>query len=58
MFLEMGSHMIPAFHMWVMHNIGQQQSWWIQFALTTLVLLLPGRRFYRKRDSCAVTFCA
>ncbi|MBT0887781.1 MULTISPECIES: heavy metal translocating P-type ATPase [Acinetobacter] len=46
--LEMGSHMIPAFHMWVMHNIGQQQSWWIQFALTTLVLLLPGRRFYQK----------
>lgn len=46
--LEMGSHMIPAFHMWVMHNIGQQQSWLIQFALTTLVLLLPGRRFYQK----------
>lgn len=46
--LEMGSHMIPAFHMWVMHNIGQQQNWLIQFALTTLVLLLPGRRFYQK----------
>ncbi|MDM1283824.1 copper-translocating P-type ATPase [Acinetobacter towneri] len=46
--LEMGSHMIPAFRMWVMHNIGQQQSWLIQFALTTLVLLLPGRRFYQK----------
>lgn len=46
--LEMGSHMIPAFNMWVMHNIGQQQSWLIQFALTTLVLLLPGRRFYQK----------
>ncbi|MFW1857467.1 heavy metal translocating P-type ATPase [Acinetobacter defluvii] len=46
--LEMGSHMIPAFHMWVMHNIGQQQSWLIQFVLTTLVLIFPGRRFYQK----------
>lgn len=46
--LEMGSHMIPAFHMWVMHNIGQYQSWLIQFVLTTLVLIFPGRRFYQK----------
>lgn len=46
--LEMGSHMIPAFHMWVMHNIGTQQSWLIQFVLTTLVLIFPGRRFYQK----------
>lgn len=46
--LEMGSHMIPAFHMWVMDNIGIQQSWLIQFVLTTLVLIFPGRRFYQK----------
>ena len=46
--LEMGSHMIPAFHMWVMDNIGTQQSWLIQFVLTTLVLIFPGRRFYQK----------
>ncbi|WP_020558347.1 heavy metal translocating P-type ATPase [Thiofilum flexile] len=46
--LEMGSHMIPAFHMWVMENIGHQQSWLIQFVLTTLVLIFPGRRFYQK----------
>ena len=46
--LEMGSHMIPAFHMWVMHSIGTQQSWLIQFVLTTLVLIFPGRRFYQK----------
>lgn len=46
--LEMGSHMIPAFHMWVVDNIGTQQSWLIQFVLTTLVLIFPGRRFYQK----------
>ncbi len=43
--LEMGSHMIPAFHNWVMHNIGTQPSWLIQCVLTTLVLVFPGRRF-------------
>src|SRR5690606_4339397 len=31
---------------WVVDNIGLQQSWYFQFVLTTLVLLLPGRRFY------------
>ncbi|WP_180104041.1 heavy metal translocating P-type ATPase [Acinetobacter sp. YH12134] len=46
--LEMGSHLIPAFHMWVMHQIGQMSSWLLQFVLTTLVLLFPGRRFYQK----------
>ncbi len=46
--LEMGSHLIPAFHMWVMMHIGQQQSWLVQFVLTTLVLIFPGRRFYQK----------
>ncbi len=44
--LEMGGHMIPAFHHWVMVNIGQGTSWLIQFALTTLVLAGPGRRFF------------
>jgi heavy metal translocating P-type ATPase len=44
--LEMGSHMVPAFHHWVMATIGQGTSWLIQFALTTLVLVGPGRRFF------------
>ena len=44
--LEMGSHMIPAMHHWVIDNIGLQNSWYFQFVLTTLVLLFPGRRFY------------
>lgn len=46
--LEMGAHMIPSFHMWIMHNIGQYNNWLIQFVLTTLVLIFPGRRFYQK----------
>ncbi|MCG2574298.1 heavy metal translocating P-type ATPase [Acinetobacter sp. ME22] len=46
--LEMGGHLIPAFHHWVMQNIGMQNSWLFQFVLTTLVLIFPGRRFYQK----------
>ncbi|WP_312309594.1 heavy metal translocating P-type ATPase [Acinetobacter variabilis] len=45
--LEMGSHLIPAFHHWIAHMLGTQNSWYIQFVLTTLVLLIPGRRFYQ-----------
>ncbi len=46
--LEMGSHLIPSMHHWVMENIGQGPSWYLQFVLTSLVLLIPGRRFYTK----------
>ncbi len=46
--LEMGSHMIPAFHHWVMGTIGMQTSRVIQFVLTTAVLLGPGRLFLTK----------
>ncbi|WP_076743588.1 heavy metal translocating P-type ATPase [Sphingomonas jeddahensis] len=46
--LEMGAHLIPGVHMLVARTIGVQTSWYIQFALTALVLLGPGFRFYRK----------
>ena len=46
--LEMGSHLIPAMHHWVLNTLGQQLSWYLQFVLTSLVLLLPGWRFYAK----------
>ena len=46
--LEMGSPLIPAVHHWVMGGLGQQTSWYIQFALATLVLFGPGLRFFRK----------
>jgi len=44
--LEMGSHLIPALHHAIVQSIGLQTSWMIQFALTTVLLLGPGRRFY------------
>ena len=44
--LEMGSHLIPGMHHWVASHIGIQNSWYLQCGLTTLVMALPGRRFY------------
>ncbi len=44
--LEMGSHMVPAVHDLIHRTIGMGASNLIQFVLTTLVLLGPGRRFY------------
>ncbi|MEG0447467.1 MAG: heavy metal translocating P-type ATPase, partial [Comamonas sp.] len=46
--LEMGGHMVPAFHHWIAGTIGTQTSWLIQFVLTALVLVGPGRRFFEK----------
>ncbi|WP_299664140.1 heavy metal translocating P-type ATPase [uncultured Ruegeria sp.] len=46
--LEMGGHMIPAFHHWVHATIGLHTSHLIQFALTSALLLGPGRVFYAK----------
>jgi Cu+-exporting ATPase len=46
--LEMGSHFIPAFHMWIMDTIGLRQSLYLQFALASVVLFGPGLRFFRK----------
>lgn len=46
--LEMGGHMIPAFHHWVHATIGTQTSYLIQFALTSVILFGPGRVFYLK----------
>ncbi|MDO9525275.1 MAG: heavy metal translocating P-type ATPase, partial [Gemmobacter sp.] len=43
--LEMGGHLIPAFHHWIMATIGMQASWTLQFVLVTLVLIGPGRQF-------------
>lgn len=45
--MEMGAHLIPALHHAIDANIGQQNNWLIQFALTTLVLFGPGLRFFR-----------
>ena len=46
--LEMGAHLIPEFHHWIMRNLGQTTNWNIQFLLTSAVLFGPGRRFIQK----------
>ncbi|SHJ30104.1 Cu+-exporting ATPase [Shimia gijangensis] len=46
--LEMGGHLFPAFHHWIARSIGLQTSWTIQFLLTSLVLIGPGRGFFTK----------
>jgi len=45
--LEMGSHLVPAFHHWVMMTLGEW-NWRTQFVLTTIVLFGPGLRFFQK----------
>jgi len=46
--LEMGSHFIPGVHQLIGQTIGHQTSWMMQFILTSIVLVGPGRRFFVK----------
>ncbi len=46
--LEMGGHVFPGMLEFVDNTLGAQNSRLIQFALTTIVLLGPGLRFYTK----------
>ena len=46
--MEMGGHVFPGLHHWIAETIGLQTSRLIQWALTTVVLLVPGRQFYQK----------
>jgi Cu+-exporting ATPase len=46
--LEMGSHLVPAIHVWVMETIGMEENRYLQFALASLVLFGPGLRFFQK----------
>ena len=46
--LEMGAHLVPGVHALIERSIGMQASWIVQFVLTTLVLAIPGRRFFLK----------
>ncbi|MCE9630295.1 MAG: heavy metal translocating P-type ATPase [Planctomycetia bacterium] len=45
--LEMGGHLLPAFHHWTIHELGIEQARMISFVFATLTLLGPGREFYR-----------
>ena len=46
--LEMGSHVIPGVRALIANTIGMQTSWLIQFVLTSVILVGPGRPFFLK----------
>lgn len=46
--LEMGGHISSTFHHMIMSTLGEQNSWYTQWFLTTLVMLIPGFNFYKK----------
>ena len=46
--LEMGSHLLPQLHHWLLMNVGQQPLYLAFFVLATAVQFGPGLRFYRK----------
>ena len=44
--VEMGGHLFPPLHHWVMQAVGMQTSWVLQFILISIVLFWPGRDFF------------
>ena len=46
--VEMGSHFIPGLGDWFQGTFGAQNIRLAEFALTSIVLIWPGRRFYQK----------
>lgn len=46
--LEMGAFLFSGIQTYVVDRIGVQTSWYIQFALTTIILFGPGLRFFQK----------
>ncbi len=46
--IEMGSHFIPGFQGLIHDTLGRQTTWMLQFALTSLVLVWPGRSFFTR----------
>lgn len=46
--LEMGSHVYPPMHHWLMGAIPTQTLYIAYFVLTSIVMFGPGRRFFRK----------
>ncbi|MEC3861372.1 heavy metal translocating P-type ATPase [Mesobacterium sp. TK19101] len=44
---EMGGHLFPPLHHWLLGTLGQGTFWFFQFVLITAVLAWPGLRFYR-----------
>ncbi|MFO7854065.1 MAG: copper-translocating P-type ATPase [Paracoccaceae bacterium] len=46
MLMEMGSHLIPGLHHWLEQTLGAGNPSRLAFALTAVILIGPGRRFY------------
>ncbi|WP_159587642.1 heavy metal translocating P-type ATPase [Chelativorans xinjiangense] len=46
--LEMGAYLVPTIETFVADRIGLQASWYLQFALTSVILFGPGLRFFKK----------
>ncbi|MDM7860370.1 heavy metal translocating P-type ATPase [Alteromonas sp. ASW11-36] len=46
--LEMGVHLVPSLHHHIATTIGTQMNWYIQFILVSVVLAVPGRRFFKQ----------
>ncbi|HBK47448.1 MAG TPA: heavy metal translocating P-type ATPase, partial [Xanthomonadaceae bacterium] len=46
--LEMGGHLVPAFHHWQQQVFGEWAGRVLQFVLATLVLAWPGRSFFQR----------
>ena len=46
--VEMGGHLLPGFHHWLMGFVALQPLWLAECLLVTLVMIGPGRRFYTK----------
>jgi Cu+-exporting ATPase len=44
--VEMGGHLIPALHHWLLMEIGRGPLYGVEFVLATLTLAFPGRRFF------------
>lgn len=46
--LDMGSHLVPAFHHWLLGMMSQQAIYIVLFALASVVQFGPGWQFYAK----------
>lgn len=46
--LEMGSHLSSTLHHLILNTLGEQNNWYVQWLLTTLVMVIPGFNFYKK----------
>ena len=44
---EMGGHLYPPLHHWILQQLDQSAYWTVQFVLASIVLFIPGWRFLK-----------